>query len=115
MACLGIRATLSIIDDELIRHQLHSQSAEELMHFMEGKYQPMPTRSAPRIKSPSKKFSIFCCGLCAGTELRFRGRSDDHHESSNCRESLHRLRPVSKSALSGQSIQRCKTFIICTK
>ena len=36
-ALLG--ATLSVIDDELIRHQLHSQSAEELMHFMEGKYQ----------------------------------------------------------------------------
>jgi hypothetical protein len=39
MACLGIAATLSVIDDDLIRHQLRSQQAEELMHFMEGKYQ----------------------------------------------------------------------------
>ena len=35
----GIAATLSVIDDDLVRHQLHSQSAEEMMHFMEGKYQ----------------------------------------------------------------------------
>jgi len=39
MACLGIAATLSVIDDPLIRHQLRSQEAEEMMHFMEGKYQ----------------------------------------------------------------------------
>jgi hypothetical protein len=39
MACLGIAATLSVIDDDLVRHQLRSQEAEELMHFMEGKYQ----------------------------------------------------------------------------
>lgn len=39
MACLGITATLSVIDDPLIRHQLRSQEAEEMMHFMEGKYQ----------------------------------------------------------------------------
>jgi hypothetical protein len=31
MACLGIAATLSVIDDDLVRHQLHSQSAEEMM------------------------------------------------------------------------------------
>ena len=39
MACLGIAATLSVIDDDLVRHQLRSQEAEEMMHFMEGKYQ----------------------------------------------------------------------------
>ena len=39
MACLGIAATLSVIDDSLVRHQMRSQQAEELMHFMEGKYQ----------------------------------------------------------------------------
>ena len=32
-------AYLSVIDDDLIRHQLRSQEAEEMMHFMEGKYQ----------------------------------------------------------------------------
>ena len=39
MACLGIAATISVMDDPLVRHQLRSQEAEELMHFMEGKYQ----------------------------------------------------------------------------
>ena len=39
MACLAISATLSVIDDPLVRHQLRSQEAEEMMHFMEGKYQ----------------------------------------------------------------------------
>jgi hypothetical protein len=38
-ACLGITATLSVVDDPLIRHQLRSQEVEEMMHFMEGKYQ----------------------------------------------------------------------------
>jgi hypothetical protein len=39
IACLGITATLAAVDDPLIRHQMKSQQAEELMHFMEGKYQ----------------------------------------------------------------------------
>jgi len=39
IACLGITATLAAVDDPLIRHQMKSQEAEELMHFMEGKYQ----------------------------------------------------------------------------
>ena len=39
IACLGITATLQTVDDPLIRHQMKSQQAEELMHFMEGKFQ----------------------------------------------------------------------------
>jgi len=39
IACLGITATLAAVDDPLIRHQMKSQEAEELMHFMEGKFQ----------------------------------------------------------------------------
>lgn len=39
IACLGITATLRVVDDPLIRHQMKSQQAEELMHFMEGKFQ----------------------------------------------------------------------------
>jgi hypothetical protein len=36
---IRIAATLSVIDDFLVGHPLHGQSAEQLMHFMEGKYQ----------------------------------------------------------------------------
>ena len=39
IACLGIAATLKVVDDPLVRHQMQSQQVEERMHFMEGKYQ----------------------------------------------------------------------------
>lgn len=39
IACLGIAATLEAVDDPLVRHQMRGQQLEELMHFMEGKYQ----------------------------------------------------------------------------
>jgi hypothetical protein len=39
IACLGIAATLQVVQDPLIRHQMRGQQLEELMHFMEGKYQ----------------------------------------------------------------------------
>jgi len=38
IACLGISAYLSLVDDPLVRHEHLSQRDEELMHFMEGKY-----------------------------------------------------------------------------
>ncbi len=39
IACLGIMAALDRIDDPLVRHEHLSQRDEELMHFMEGKFQ----------------------------------------------------------------------------
>jgi hypothetical protein len=39
IACLSIAATLEVVHDPLIRHQMRSQQLEELMHFMQGKYQ----------------------------------------------------------------------------
>jgi hypothetical protein len=39
IACLSIAATLEVVDDPLVRHQMRSQQVEERMHFMEGKYQ----------------------------------------------------------------------------
>ena len=39
IACLGIAAYLSLVDDPLVRHEHLSQRDEELMHFMEGKFQ----------------------------------------------------------------------------
>jgi len=59
MACLGIAATLSIIDDDLVRHQLHSQQAEELMHFMEGKYQIDAYALTPEDQKPIQEVFDF--------------------------------------------------------
>lgn len=39
IACLGIMAYLRRVDDPLVRHEHLSQRDEELMHFMEGKFQ----------------------------------------------------------------------------
>src|SRR5438105_11775549 len=38
-ACIGIMAYLDRVDDPLVRHEHLSQRDEELMHFMEGKFQ----------------------------------------------------------------------------
>ena len=38
-ACLGIKATLETTDNSLVVHENLSQYHEEIMHFMEGKYQ----------------------------------------------------------------------------
>jgi hypothetical protein len=59
MACLGIAATLSVIDDDLIRHQLRSQEAEELMHFMEGKYQIDAYALTPEDQKPIEEVFDF--------------------------------------------------------
>jgi hypothetical protein len=39
IACLGIMAALDRVEDPLVRHEHLSQRDEELMHFMEGKFQ----------------------------------------------------------------------------
>ncbi|HYB42591.1 MAG TPA: hypothetical protein VEL75_12510 [Candidatus Methylomirabilis sp.] len=39
LAYLSISVTLEIVEDPLIRHQMRSQQLEELMHFMQGKFQ----------------------------------------------------------------------------
>jgi hypothetical protein len=59
LACLGIAATLSVIDDDLVRHQLHSQSAEEMMHFMEGKYQIDAYALTPEDQKPIEQVFDF--------------------------------------------------------
>jgi hypothetical protein len=38
IACIGIAAYLSRVDDPMVRHEHLSQRDEELMHLMEGKY-----------------------------------------------------------------------------
>jgi hypothetical protein len=59
MACLGIAATLSVIDDALVRHQLRSQEAEEMMHFMEGKYQIDAYALTPKDQKPIEEVFDF--------------------------------------------------------
>lgn len=58
-ACLGISATLSVIEDPLIRHQLRSQEAEEMMHFMEGKYQIDAYALTPEDQKPIEEVFDF--------------------------------------------------------
>jgi hypothetical protein len=38
-ACLGIMAHMAMVDDPLVQHENQSQRDEEMMHFLEGKYQ----------------------------------------------------------------------------
>ena len=59
MACLGIAATLSVITDDLVRHQLRSQEAEEMMHFMEGKYQIDAYALTPKDQKPIEEVFDF--------------------------------------------------------
>lgn len=73
MACLGIAATLSVIDDDLIRHQLHSQSAEELMHFMEGKYQIDAYALTPEDQKPIEEVFDFLLRPWAPEPIRALG------------------------------------------
>ena len=75
MACLGIAATLSVIDDDLVRHQLHSQSAEELMHFMEGKYQIDAYALTPEDQKPIEEVFDFLLRPWASEPSRALGGS----------------------------------------
>ena len=76
MACLGISATLSVIEDALIRHQLHSQSAEEMMHFMEGKYQMDAYALTPEDQKPIEEVFDFLLKPWAPEPSRALGGSN---------------------------------------
>jgi hypothetical protein len=51
-ACIGIMAALDRIDDPLVRHEHLSQRDEELMHFMEGKFQIDFLCATPETQQP---------------------------------------------------------------
>ena len=51
IACLGIMAHLRLADDPLVRHEHLSQRDEELMHFMEGKFQIDMYCTTPEIQT----------------------------------------------------------------
>src|ERR1700741_1864663 len=73
MACLAIAATLSVIDDPLIRHQLRSQEAEEMMHFMEGKYQIDAYALTPADQKPIEEVFDFLLRPWASEPTRALG------------------------------------------
>lgn len=52
IACLGILAYLSLVDDPMVRHEHLSQRDEELMHFMEGKYKIDTYCTTPDTQKP---------------------------------------------------------------
>jgi hypothetical protein len=52
IACLGIMAYLRLVDDPLVRHEHLSQRDEELMHFMEGKFQIDMYCATPETQAP---------------------------------------------------------------
>jgi hypothetical protein len=52
IACLGIMATLDRVADPLVRHEHLSQRDEELMHFMEGKFQIDFLCTTPQTQQP---------------------------------------------------------------
>ena len=76
MACLGISATLSVIDDPLVRHQLRSQEAEEMMHFMEGKYQIDAYALTPEDQKPIEEVFDFLLKPWASQPTRALGGAD---------------------------------------
>ncbi|HEY2541072.1 MAG TPA: hypothetical protein VGI28_16495, partial [Stellaceae bacterium] len=51
-ACIGIMAYLDRVADPLVRHEHLSQRDEELMHFMEGKFQIDFLCSTPETQQP---------------------------------------------------------------
>jgi hypothetical protein len=73
MACLGIAATISVMDDPLVRHQLRSQEAEELMHFMEGKYQMDAYALTPDDQKPIEEVFDFLLKPWASEPTRALG------------------------------------------
>jgi len=75
MACLGIAATISVMDDPLVRHQLRSQEAEELMHFIEGKYQMDAYALTPEEQKPIEEVFDFLLRPWASEPTRALGGS----------------------------------------
>ncbi len=52
IACLGIAAYVSLVDDPMVKHEHLSQRDEELMHFMEGKYKIDTYCTTPENQKP---------------------------------------------------------------
>jgi hypothetical protein len=76
IASLGIAAALQVVDDPLIRHQMRSQQLEELMHFMEGKYQLDAYALTPADQQPIEEaFDFLLKPWATKMSVAFGGRA----------------------------------------
>ena len=76
IASLGIAAALQVVDDPLIRHQMKSQQLEELMHFMEGKYQLDAYALTPEEQQPIEEaFDFLLKPWATKMSVAFGGRA----------------------------------------
>lgn len=75
IAYLGITAALQTLEDPLIRHQMRSQQLEELMHFMEGKYQLDAYALTPEDQKPIEEaFDFLLKPWATKMSVAFGGR-----------------------------------------
>jgi hypothetical protein len=75
IAVLGIAAALQVIEDPLIRHQMRSQQLEEMMHFMEGKYQLDAYALTPEDQGPIEEtFDFLLKPWATKMSVAFGGR-----------------------------------------
>ena len=78
IAVLGIAAALQVIDDPLIRHEMRSQQLEELMHFMEGKYQLDAYALTPEDQKPIEEaFDFLLKPWATKMSVAFGGRAPE--------------------------------------
>lgn len=78
IAYLGIVATLAHVDDPLIRHEMRSQQLEELMHFMEGKYQLDAYALTPEDQAPIEEaFDFLLKPWATQMSVAFGGRTPE--------------------------------------
>jgi hypothetical protein len=76
IAYLGIVATLQHVEDPLIRHEMRSQQLEELMHFMEGKYQLDAYALTPGDQAPIEEaFDFLLKPWATKMSVAFGGRA----------------------------------------
>ena len=66
IACLGIMAHLRLVDDPLVRHEHLSQRDEELMHYMEGKFQIDMYCTTPETQRPVEEALDYLLHQVAG-------------------------------------------------
>ena len=65
-ACIGIMAYLDRVADPLVRHEHLSQRDEELMHFMEGKFQIDFLCATPETQKPVEEALDYLLHQIAG-------------------------------------------------
>ena len=78
-ACIGIMAYLDRVADPLVRHEHLSQRDEELMHFMEGKFQIDFLCATPETQQPVEEALGYLLHQIGGMPVKVRRRGDPCH------------------------------------